>query len=64
MDLLNDFGGYDDGTGSDPAIPASNDTYAGFNSNTGTDTIRDWGGTDVVDYARIQHERHHDSDRR
>jgi hypothetical protein len=32
-------------------IPASNDTYVGFNpnSNTGTDTIRDWGGTDVVD---------------
>jgi Ca2+-binding RTX toxin-like protein len=49
VDLSNDLGGYDDGTGPDPAIPASNDTYAGFNDNTGTDTIKDWGGTDVVD---------------
>jgi len=50
-DILQDYGGYDDGPGFDPTIPASNDTYEGFNpsSNTGTDTIRDWGGTDVVD---------------
>jgi hypothetical protein len=49
LDILQDVGGYDDGTGPDPAIPASNDTYVGFNGNTGTDIIKDWGGTDVVD---------------
>jgi hypothetical protein len=48
-DILQDLGGYDDGAGSEPAIPASNDSYMGFSSNTGTDTIRDHGGTDVVD---------------
>jgi len=52
-DILEDFGGYDDGPGFTPPIPASNDTYVGFNFNTGTDTIRDWGGTDVVDMRPI-----------
>jgi hypothetical protein len=46
-DILEDRGGYDDGFGF--AIPASNDTYVGFSNNNGRDTIRDWGGTDVVD---------------
>jgi hypothetical protein len=50
-DILEDHGGWNEGPGSDFMIPASNDTYVGFNpsSNSGTDTIRDWGGTDVVD---------------
>lgn len=48
-DILQDLGGYDDGPGFAPEIPASDDTYMGFNFNTGTDTIRDWGGNDVVD---------------
>jgi hypothetical protein len=48
-DILEDHGGYDEGPGSNFVIPASNDTYVGFNNNTGADTIRDWGGTDVVD---------------
>jgi hypothetical protein len=52
-DILQDYGGYDDGASFDPAIPASNDTYVGFNNNTGRDTIRDWGGTDVVDMRPI-----------
>jgi hypothetical protein len=46
-DILVDLGGYDDGFGF--AIPPSNDTYVGFGNNIGRDTIRDWGGTDVVD---------------
>jgi hypothetical protein len=49
QDILADVGGYDQELGSGPRIPASNDTYAGFSSNTGRVTIRDWGGTDVVD---------------
>jgi hypothetical protein len=53
LNILEDHGGYDDGPGFDPTIPASNDTYVGFNLNTGTDTIRDWGGTDVVDMRPI-----------
>jgi hypothetical protein len=48
-DILEDHGGFNEGPGSNFRIPASNDTYVGFSSNTGTDTIRDWGGTDVVD---------------
>jgi hypothetical protein len=48
-DILEDHGGYDGGRGSNVVIPASNDTYLGFSNNTGTDTIRDWGGNDVVD---------------
>jgi hypothetical protein len=50
-DFLEDHGGWDEGPGSEFTIPASNDTYVGFNqnSNTGPDIIRDWGGTDVVD---------------
>jgi hypothetical protein len=49
QDILADLGGYDEGQGSEFRIPASNDTYAGFSNNTGRVTIRDHGGTDVVD---------------
>jgi hypothetical protein len=48
-DILEDHGGYDDGPGNALSIPVSNDIYMGFNFNTGADTIRDWGGKDVVD---------------
>jgi hypothetical protein len=52
-DILEDHGGYDERPGSNFVIPVSNDTYLGFSPNTGTDTIRDWGGTDVVDMRPI-----------
>jgi len=49
-DALLDVGGRDDGTGGFPDIPASNDVYKGFATNTGTDLIEDFGGNgDVLD---------------
>jgi hypothetical protein len=48
-DRLSDLGGIDGSRGF-PELPASNDTFKGFESNTGTDQVTDWGGTaDVVD---------------
>jgi hypothetical protein len=48
--MLTDVGGYNGGAGDNPDIPASNDVYKGFASNTGTDIIQDWGGNgDVLD---------------
>jgi hypothetical protein len=44
-DTLRDNGGWKDGAQGLPGIPASNDVYKGFGSNTGTDLIEDWGGT-------------------
>jgi len=40
-DLLQDYGGWNDGPAGMPEIPASNDTYKGFADNTGTVTILD-----------------------
>lgn len=49
-DDLRDFGGHNDGPGGQPELPVSNDTFKGFESNTGTDSVWDWGGTaDLVD---------------
>ncbi len=49
-DRLSDFGGWNDGSGGQPELPASNDVFKGFESNTGTDSVTDWGGTaDVMD---------------
>ena len=49
-DYLDDYGGTNDGSGGQPELPASNDVFKGFESNTGTDEVTDYGGTaDVVD---------------
>jgi hypothetical protein len=49
-DFFYDRGGWNDGAEGFPEVPASNDIYKGFTSNTGSDVIRDWGGTkDVLD---------------
>jgi len=49
-DLLQDFGGYNDGAAGMPEIPVSNDVYKGFADNTDTDLVFDFGGTkDVLD---------------
>jgi len=49
-DDLYDDGGYNDGPGGLPELPASNDIFKGFGDNTGTDVVIDFGGTrDVLD---------------
>ena len=49
-DVLQDYGGYNDGPAGMPEIPVSNDVYKGFADNTGTDFVFDFGGTkDVLD---------------
>jgi hypothetical protein len=49
-DDLVDLGGWDDGPGGKPEIPASDDLFKGFADNTGTDFVSDFGGTaDTVD---------------
>jgi len=49
-DALADFGGWNDGAGGNPELPASDDTYKGFGQNSGTITVGDYGGAgDVVD---------------
>ena len=55
-DLLQDYGGWNDGPAGKPEIPGSNDTYKGFADNTGTDFIFDWSGTDVVDLRPLSTE--------
>src|SRR5215213_8379969 len=43
-DTIADYAGWNDGAAGRPEIPASNDLYKGFASNTGTDRIVDYGG--------------------
>lgn len=47
-DVLIDLGGFDDGAGGKPALPASSDTYKRLTTNTGTIRVSDWGGKDDV----------------
>ncbi len=49
-DYLLDYGGFNDGAGGNPEVPASNDIFKGFGSNTGNVYVTDYGGTaDVLD---------------
>jgi hypothetical protein len=50
LDIFLDLGGSSDSLNGSPDIPASNDVYKGFATNTGTDFIQDFGGNgDVLD---------------
>lgn len=49
-DIVEDFGGWNDGAGGQPELPASSDTFRGAAANTGTVGVLDWGGKgDVLD---------------
>jgi hypothetical protein len=49
-DIFEDFGGWNDGAGGQPELPASSDTFRGAAANTGTVGVLDWGGkADVLD---------------
>jgi hypothetical protein len=54
-DILTDYAGWNGALGL-PELPASNDTYKGFASNTGTDVVQDWGGADVLDLRPLSTE--------
>jgi hypothetical protein len=49
-DIFIDLGGSNDGPDGSPDLPASDDVYKGFATNTGTDFVQDFGGNgDVLD---------------
>ncbi len=49
-----DYGGFD-GSATFPALPASDDTYRGFTSGTGSDYVADYGGTaDKLDLRPLE----------
>jgi hypothetical protein len=49
-DIFLDLGGANDGAGDSLDLPASDDVYKGFATNTGTDFVQDFGGNgDVLD---------------
>jgi len=49
-DIFLDLGGANDGAGDSLDLPASDDVYTGFATNTGTDFVQDFGGNgDVLD---------------
>ncbi len=53
-DELTDFGGWD-GNAAFPTLAASDDTYKGFTSGTGTDQVLDYGGTaDKLDLGPLR----------
>ncbi len=54
-DFLSDLGGWDDGAGGNPELPASSDAYRGAAANTGTVSVTDWGGpADVLDVRPLR----------
>ena len=54
-ELLYDNGGWDDGVGGLPELPASDDAYVGVAADTGLVAIIDWGGdADVVDLRPLR----------
>jgi hypothetical protein len=49
-DIFLDLGGSNDGAGDSLDLPASDDVYTGFATNTGSDFVQDFGGNgDVLD---------------
>lgn len=55
IETLRDFGGWNDGPGGLPELPASNDTFAGVAANSGPVLITDFGGAaDAIDFRPLR----------